>query len=124
MIALQGLELGSDDYLKPFHLSELSARIKAFSKEKFDRNNEIRLEELNIDPAAQMVKSEWKGNDIDQKEFDLLVYFVMNKTEFLQKLHCWTFMGDVMDQADEFDFIYTHKKIYEKKFLNWEAKTV
>ncbi|HNP47972.1 MAG TPA: response regulator transcription factor, partial [Bacteroidia bacterium] len=122
---VQGLELGSDDYLpKPFHLSELSARIKALIRRKnFDGNNEIRLEELNIDPAAQMVKVNGKEMILTKKEFDLLVYFVMNKNRVLTKNsiaeHLW---GDVMDQADEFDFIYTHIKNLRKKILELGGK--
>ena len=42
---LNGLNLGADDYLtKPFHLSELNARVKAlFRRKNFDGNHQIRV---------------------------------------------------------------------------------
>ena len=54
---LKGLELGSDDYLtKPFHLSELNARIKAIVRRKsFDGKNEILLNEIKIDLPSRAV---------------------------------------------------------------------
>src|ERR1035437_7169707 len=54
---LKGLELGSDDYLtKPFHLSELNARIKAILRRKnFEGKNEVILNEIKIDLPARKV---------------------------------------------------------------------
>ena len=39
---LAGLNLGADDYLtKPFHLSELNARVKALIRRKYSKGNNI-----------------------------------------------------------------------------------
>jgi DNA-binding response OmpR family regulator len=48
---IAGLNLGADDYLaKPFHLSELSARIAAvIRRRRFDGNKVLVLNELTID---------------------------------------------------------------------------
>lgn len=51
---LSGLNLGADDYLvKPFHLSELKARVTAIVRRKsFDGNNLIVFREISIDGLA------------------------------------------------------------------------
>ncbi len=122
---IAGLDLGSDDYLpKPFHLSELSARMKALIRRKnFEGNTEIRLEEMHIDPSAQQVTINGQELVLTKKEYDLLLYFVMNKNRVLTKNsiaeHLW---GDNMDQADEFDFIYTHIKNLRKKIIEKGGK--
>ena len=122
---IAGLDLGSDDYLpKPFHLSELSARMKALIRRKnFEGNTEIRLEEMHIDPSAQRVTINGQELVLTKKEYDLLLYFVMNKNRVLTKNsiaeHLW---GDNMDQADEFDFIYTHIKNLRKKIIEKGGK--
>ena len=60
---------------------------------------------------------------LTKKEYDLLLYFVMNKNRVLTKNsiaeHLW---GDNMDQADEFDFIYTHIKNLRKKIIEKGGK--
>ncbi|HRH65860.1 MAG TPA: response regulator transcription factor [Bacteroidia bacterium] len=122
---VKGLELGSDDYLpKPFHLSELSARMKALIRRKnFEGNTEIRLEELYIDPTSQITKVHDRVLALTKKEYDLLLYFVTNKNRVLTKNsiaeHLW---GDDMDQADEYDFIYTHIKNLRKKITESGGK--
>ncbi|WP_316800250.1 response regulator [Pedobacter frigidisoli] len=48
---LSGLDLGADDYLvKPFHLSELKARVSAIVRRKnFDGDNVITFHEIKVD---------------------------------------------------------------------------
>ncbi|MBO9672121.1 MAG: response regulator transcription factor [Sphingobacteriaceae bacterium] len=117
---LAGLDLGADDYLvKPFHLSELKARVSAIVRRKnFDGNNVIVFNELTVDVSA--MKTLVKGNQVvlTKKEFDLLVYFLSNRNKVVTKNamaeHLW---GDEMDLSDDFDFIYTHVKNLRKKLL-------
>ena len=56
---LNGLNSGADDYLsKPFHLSELAARVAAIiSRKSFDGNNNLKFEELELDVLLQDCKS-------------------------------------------------------------------
>ena len=60
---------------------------------------------------------------LTRKEYELLVYFVINKNRVLSKNtiagHLW---GDDMDQNDSFDFIYTHIKNLRKKMLEKGAE--
>src|SRR3978361_1072756 len=55
---LEGLDLGADDYLvKPFHLSELRARVTAIIRRKtFNGSNLLIFNEIGIDLLAKSVK--------------------------------------------------------------------
>jgi DNA-binding response OmpR family regulator len=115
---LLGLDLGADDYLtKPFHLSELNARIKAiFRGRKFQGQQLIKFNEIEIDPETQEVKVNDELLTLTKKEYELLLYFIANKNRVLTKQniaeHLW---GDHMDMLDSFDFVYQHIKNLRKK---------
>ena len=117
---LAGLDLGADDYLvKPFHLSELKARVSAIVRRKnFDGDNIITYNEISIDVLAMTTVITGKEIVLTRKEFDLLVYLLANKGKVVTKNamaeHLW---GDEMDISDDFDFIYTHVKNLRKKLL-------
>lgn len=121
---LKGLELGSDDYLtKPYHLSELNARIKAIVRRKnFDGKNELVMNEIKIDLPSRAVFVNEQTITLTTKEYDLLLFFIANKNKVITKNaiaeHLW---GDDMDQNDSFDFIYTHIKNLRKKMLEKDA---
>jgi len=57
-----------------------------------------------------------KKLQLTPKEYDLLLYFVVNKNRVLTRQsiaeHLW---GDYMDMADRFDFVYTHLNNLRKK---------
>lgn len=118
---LKGLELGSDDYLvKPFHLSELNARITAIlRRRKFDGSKYIEFNEIKMDPDAQRITVHDKPVDLTEKEYQLLEYFITNKRRVLTKPaiaeHIW---GDEYTQAGDYDFIYTHIKNLRKKLMD------
>jgi len=115
---LTGLDLGADDYLtKPFHLAELNARVRAVLRRKaLDGRNLVRINnmELNFDDRTLQVS----GKDIrlNRKEFDIMAFFVVNKDRLIHKSalaeHVW---GDHIDNADNFDFIYSQIKNLRKK---------
>jgi DNA-binding response OmpR family regulator len=118
---ISGLNIGADDYLtKPFHLTELNARIKSILRRRyFSGSNEITLNEvtINMDKRAVFIASQ--PLVLTKKEYDLLTFFISNKNRVLTKEsiaeHLW---GDNMDMADSFDFIYTHMKNLRKKMLD------
>ena len=117
---IMGLQLGSDDYLtKPFHLSELNARVAAIIRRRhFDGEEKILFNEIEIHPAAKSVKVNGKHLEVTQKEYDLLIYFISNKGRVITKSalaqHIW---GDHYDQAGSYDFLYTHIKNLRKKLI-------
>ncbi len=117
---LKGLELGSDDYLtKPFHLSELNARINAILRRRnFSGYKTIQFNEIKIDPEALRVTVNDKAVDLTDKEYQLLEYFIANQRRVLTKAaiagHVW---GDEYEQVSSYDFIYTHIKNLRRKLI-------
>ena len=113
-----GLKAGADDYLtKPFHLSELGARVAAIIRRKsFGGMNAVQFDELLLDLEGKTVKVNSLVIDLTRKEYELLLYFISNKNKVISKgaiaEHLW---GDNMDLADNYDFIYTHIKNLRKK---------
>lgn len=117
---IAGLNLGSDDYLtKPFHLSELNARVQAVIRRRnFQGNQQIIFGKINIEPQQHLVTVDNQEIILTRKEYDLLVYLIANKNRVLTKEsiaeHLW---GDDADMMDNFDFIYTHIKNLRKKLM-------
>ncbi|OCX53976.1 DNA-binding response regulator [Mucilaginibacter sp. PPCGB 2223] len=120
-----GLEMGADDYLvKPFHLSELKARLMAIVRRKsFNGSNSLIFNELVIDLLAKEVRINNVLLKLTRKEYALLLYFIANKNKVVSKNaiaeHLW---GDGADMADNFDFIYSHIKNLRKKLEEAGAK--
>ena len=118
---LKGLEFGSDDYLtKPFHLSELNARINAIIRRRnFGGSRIIQFQEIKLDPEALRVTVNDKAVELTDKEYQLLEYFVANQRRVLTKAaiaqHIW---GDEYDQVNSYDFIYTHIKNLRRKLMD------
>ena len=115
---IEGLNLGADDYLsKPFHLSELNARISAvIRRRRFDGNNILVLQELTIDILAKSVFVKNKGLDLTRTEYDLLLYLATNKNRVISKNAIAEHIsGDEADVYDNFDFVYAHIKNLKKK---------
>lgn len=73
-----GLEIGADDYLpKPFNPRELLARMRAILRrsgapEAAREKTAIRVDDLELDPAARTVLSKGKSIDLTDVEFALL----------------------------------------------------
>lgn len=118
---INGLELGADDYItKPFHLSELNARIKTlYRRLKFDGSSEIKFNEIVINPFEFLIKINDRPVELTNKQYELLLFFVANKNRLVTKQsvaeHLW---GDYVDNLDSFDFIYQHIKNLRKKIVS------
>jgi len=115
-----GLKEGADDYLsKPFHLSELAARVEAIIRRKsFDGKNIIQFDTIEVDLNEKTVTVDDSLVELTKKEYELLLYFISNKNKVISKnaivIHLW---GDDMDTADNYDFIYTHIKNLRRKLM-------
>jgi two-component system, OmpR family, response regulator len=91
-----GLEMGADDYLpKPFHLRELSARVKSVlrravarsdGQEKAPGHSKARFAGWNLDLATrELVGPDGGEVRLTTGEFDLLAAFVRNANQVLSR---------------------------------------
>ncbi|MBX3163466.1 MAG: response regulator transcription factor [Bacteroidetes bacterium] len=118
---VKGLQIGADDYLaKPFHLSELSARIHSLIRRKqFTGSNIIQQNEITIDLLGKTVKVNNLEINLTKKELDLLLFFIGNKNRVLSKGALAEHLsGDIADMFDNHDFIYAHIKNLKKKLTD------
>ena len=122
---IKGLQLGADDYLaKPFHLSELSARIfSVIRRKKFDNSNTITHDELTVDMLSKTVTVGSNIVSLTKKEFDLLLLFLGNKNKVISKNALAEHLsGDIADMFDNHDFVYAHVKNLKKKLTEAGCK--
>lgn len=118
---IAGLKLGADDYLpKPFHLSELSARIYSVIRRKqFGNANSIQVNELQVDLLAKIVSVNNHRVQLTKKEFDLLLFLLGNKNRTISKGALAEHLsGDMADMLDNYDFVYAHIKNLKKKLAD------
>ncbi len=122
---IEGLDQGADDYMtKPFQLSELNSRIRAvLRRRQFNSSNIIAFNEISIATDRKTVSINGKEIILTKKEYDLLLYFIINKNRVLSKEaiaeHLW---NDNIDLSDNFDFIYTHLNNIRKKIKSAGGK--
>lgn len=122
---ITGLSLGADDYLtKPFHLAELTARVKAIIRRKsLNGQHTIGIANVLLDIEERQCNVANTIIPLNRKEFDILNYFMLNKNRLVTKTalaeHVW---GDQIDQADNFDFIYYQMKNLRKKLVSAKAE--
>ncbi|MBM6882394.1 response regulator transcription factor [Bacteroides caecigallinarum] len=115
---VKGLDLGADDYLpKPFHLAELHARIKSLLRRN-QREGEKKIVFGNIEilPEKFEVSVDGKLIDLNRKEYDILMYFMLRPNRLVNKSTlAESVWGDHIDQVDNFDFIYAQIKNLRKR---------
>jgi DNA-binding response OmpR family regulator len=115
---LNGLKMGADDYLtKPFHLSELNARIYSLIRRRnFSGKNALVFDGLEIDTTEKKVISNGVALQFTKKEYDILVFLASNPTHLITKEalaeNIW---GDKAEMATTFDFVYSQIKNLKRK---------
>ncbi|TSJ42014.1 response regulator transcription factor [Fluviicola chungangensis] len=121
---LKGLNLGADDYLtKPFHFSELIARIRSIvRRKKFDGNALLEIGNIQVDATNQSITIHNEAVTLNRKEFAILMYLISNKGRLVSKTalaeHVW---GDHIDESDNFEFIYSQIKNLRKKMNDLDS---
>jgi len=121
---LLGLNIGADDYItKPFHLSELNARVNAVFRRKFHKgDSKVSIAEFVINADAKSVSVLGNPVILTPREYELLEYMTINKNRMLSKQsiaeHLW---GDDFD-SDNYDFLYVHINNLRKKLVDAGAQ--
>jgi len=116
-----GLDFGADDYItKPFHLTEIHARVRAICRRNSLSTDDILIfNELEVNLKTVQFFIHKKEVELTKKEFQLIWFFITNKNRVITKegivQHLW---GDGLEYADNFDFIYTHIKNLRKKIVD------
>lgn len=117
---VRGLKEGADDYLgKPFHVSELIARIRALVRrgEKLDRgarDTQIAYQDLRIDLELQRVFRGEKRIDLTSKEFKILCLLSRHPGQIFSK-------AKILDEAWDLNH-YPESNVVEVTIANLRAK--
>ncbi|TGE06432.1 response regulator transcription factor [Hymenobacter fodinae] len=115
---ITGLHLGADDYLpKPFHLSELSARVAALvRRRRFNGANTVVAGPLTADVLARTVSVHGQALPLTRSEFDLLLLLLSNQNRVVMKSTIAEHVsGDMAEHFDSFEPVYTHVKNLKRK---------
>ena len=113
-----GLEEGADDYLpKPFHMAELSARIRSVvRRSRGSGRSSIVLGNVTLDPEGFRVEVAGAEVVLLKKEFDILSYLMQRPGHMVDKaVLAEAVWGDHADQADNFHFVYSQMKNLRRK---------
>jgi two-component system, OmpR family, response regulator CiaR len=115
---IKGLNLGADDYLtKPFHLSELNARIQAvIRRKKFEATRKVSFANLELDLPKLVALVDSEELTLTKKEFDILQHLIANKNIVVSKNSMLEYIwGDYVDSSQSIDLLSTHLKNLKKK---------
>lgn len=101
---VSGLDQGANDYVpKPFRIEELLARIRACLRnhpKAIQENSLLKVKDLIIDTDAREVSRNRKNISLTPKEYDFLLYLVMNKNKvvtrdnILRNVWGWGYEGE------------------------------
>ncbi len=98
---VRGLDAGADDYLpKPFHLTELKARLRALIRRSTGHaSSEIHVGELTIDTAAKTVTRGGDSIALTAREFSLLELLALHRGKVVSRTKIYDHLFDENDES-------------------------
>lgn len=115
---IAGLDLGADDYLtKPFHLSELNARVKSIIRRKsFEGAQIVTIGNLKIDLPSREITAAGQPVQLSKIEYDLLLFLTANKNRVVsqQAIAEHIYKGRAGEGPGP-EFVYSHIKNLKRK---------
>jgi DNA-binding response OmpR family regulator len=115
---IAGLNLGADDYLsKPFHLSELNARVKALLRRKYTQGTDmLEIGNLRLNLLSRSVSCSGQPILLTKNEYDLLVFLMNNKNRVVgRQAIAEHIYGGQAENLPSLDFVYSQIKNLKKK---------
>jgi len=96
---IRGLDVGADDYLvKPFAFGELLARVRALIRRGAgERPAALRVDDVELDPAAHSVSRSDQRVDLTPREFALLEYLMRHEGEVVSR-------GQILEHVWNYDY--------------------
>lgn len=99
---VEGLDAGADDYMvKPFSIEELLARVRAHLRRTHEEDpDQLEFADLTLNQRTREIFRQERAIELTAKEFDLLVYLMMNprqvltRDRILEQVWGYDFMGD------------------------------
>ncbi len=114
---VKGLELGADDYLvKPFHLTELRARVRALlRRSKGEANNLIEVGRLTLDSSQRLAFWQSEAIALSGREYALLEFFAFNAHGFYPREvlleHVWSGEASIDPRTVDTYIRYLRRKL-------------
>ena len=113
---IEGLDNGADDYLiKPFHIKELSARVRALVRRppQIKENITLEIDDLSLNLASHQLSCNHNSLLLTPKEFHLIQIFlsspgtIFSREQLLQKV--WN-TNDEVEPGNVDNYIYFLRK--------------
>jgi DNA-binding response OmpR family regulator len=112
-----GLDLGADDYVvKPVDLHELAARLRALVRRSHGQPQDVlKVQDIELDPAARSVRKAGKLLQLHTREFDLLHALMLNAGRVLSReqleQHLYSWGREVESNAVEVHVHHLRRKL-------------
>ena len=115
-----GLEAGADDYLvKPFHLSELVARVHSvIRRTRLQGDKILEFGVIKVKPEERSCFVNDVQVDLTKKEYELLLYLMSNRNRVLTKESIAEYLWrEYSGGFSSYEFVYTHLKNLRRKLM-------